>query len=387
MLKHALQNVKVIDLANYIAGTLCPALLADLGADVIKLEPPTGDPFRMLGGAFQDWNRGKSSIAVNLRTDEGKGILYRMVRDVDVVVENYRPGVAQKLGADYETLKKINPGIIYCSASGYGQTGPYMKKPGFDPLLQARSGAMAHQGSPGNAPVFLVLAISDYGAALLAAYGVALALYVRARTGKGQRIETSLLRACMSAQSGRFIIPHGMADGVRPVDRFGEGPTYRLYPTSDGWIFLGARGDEDWARLTRALGRDDLARDPRYADEAGRTGATAQLSAILGEVLATDSSARWLERLESEGVPCTSVNQFADLHDHPQVLRNGLVAEHDSPDVGPIKQRGVPVILSRTPGIAQRPAPALGQHTDEVLAELGYSQDEIHALRRDRVVN
>ena len=377
-----LEGIKVVDLSRLAPGPYGSMLLGDLGAEVIRVDPP--------GTEIREGNmlaRNKRSIVLNLKLPEAQSVLHRLCETADVLLESNRPGVSKRLGADYETLKKINPGIIYCSASGYGQTGPYWKKPGFDPLLQARSGAMAHQGGPGNPPVFLVLAISDYGAALLAAYGVALALYARARTGNGQRIETSLLRACMSTQSGRFIIPHAMADGVRPVDRFGEGPTYRLYPTSDGWIFLGARGDEDWARLTRALGRDDLARDPGYASEAGRIGATAQLSAILGEVLTTDSSARWLERLESEGVPCSSVNQFADLHDHPQVLRNGLVAEHNSPDVGPIKQRGVPVILSRTPGIAQCPAPALGQHTDEILAELGYSQDEAHALRRDRIVN
>lgn len=385
-MKYALEKVKVVDLASYIAGAYCSGLLADLGADVIKLEAPAGDPFRGLGGGFQVWNRGKRSICVDLRTDEGKDILHQLVRPADVLVENYRPGVVGRLGADYHTLRRINPEIIYCSVSGYGQTGPYVKKPGFDPLLQARSGAMSHQGGQGKPPVFLVLAISDYGAAILGAYGVAMALFARARTGKGTRVETSLLNAAMGTQSGRFILSPNMSNGAAPEDAFGPGPTYRIYPTTDGWIFLGVKKDEEWSRLVRVLGRQDLDEDSRFDIEAKRVQASTELTSILAEAFATESSARWLERLEAAGVPCSPVNYFADLFDHPQVRRNGLVVEHDSPDAGPVRQLGVPVMLSKTPGIARGPAPALGQHTDKVLADLGYSPDDIQELRRKRVV-
>lgn len=387
MLKHALENVKVIDLSSYIAGSFCPALLADLGADVIKLESPMGDPFRSNGGPFQVWNRGKRGLVVNLRKVEGQQILYKLVKDADVVVENYRPGVAAKLGAGYETLKKINPTVIYCSISGYGQTGPYSKKPGFDPLLQARSGAMTYQGGPGNPPVFLAVAISDYAGAMLGAWGISMALFTRARTGQGQWVQTSLVNATMAIQSGRFIIPSGETNGNDPGHPQGPTPTYRAYKTTDGWFFVGAITDEHWRSLANALGSDDLSQDNRFDTKEKRLKADPELHTILAEIFAGNSSDHWLRLLEAEDVPCSKVNYFNDdLMYHPQVLHNELVVEHHSKDIGDFKQIGVPVKLSKTPGIAQRAAPGHGEHSDEILLGAGYSSEEIKTFREAKVI-
>ena len=379
MLKHPFSNVKVVDLANYIAGALCPGLLADFGAEVIKVEALTGDPFRGLGPVFQDWNRGKRSICIDLKTEVGRGVLYRLVEDADVVVENYRPGVAKRLGADYETLSKINPSLVYCSVSAYGQEGPYRSKPGFDPLLQARSGAMDYQGGATRPPVFLVLAISDYAAACLGAYGVALGLLARARTGRGRKVETSLLRACMATQSGRFVVVRRGENGAREADFVGESPGYRIYQTSDGWIFVGVRSGEEWSRLGRAVGRDLAAvRNGDSSEDA--------LSESLGSAFGSASTAEWLSRLEKEQVPCSPIQQVTDLYDDPQMKRNGLSVDYDSPDLGPITLRGAPAMFSKTLGISEKAAPSLGQHTDEVLAGFGYSEHDIQGLRTSKVV-
>ena len=245
----------MVDLAAYIAGSYCSSLLADMGARVVKVESPAGDGFRAMGGAFQGWNRGKRAMVLNLLTDEGRDILYRMVGEADVVMENYRPGVAKKLGADYESLKAVNPSIIYCTVTGYGMTGPYIEKPAFDPLLQAESGAMAAQGGEGNPPVYLRIAMTDYAASILAAYGVAAALFHRARTGQGQRLETSLLNAAIAVQAGEFLSYPGKEPSPR-VDSLGLSSTYRLYQAEDGWFFLSCSDDESWRKVCEVLGTE-----------------------------------------------------------------------------------------------------------------------------------
>ena len=379
MLTSPFSNIKVVDLSSYIAGALCPGLLADFGAQVTKVESLAGDPFRSLGPTFQDWNRGKRSICVDLKTEEGRGVLYRLVEDADVVVENYRPGVSRRLGADYETLSRINPRLVYCSVSAYGQEGPYRSKPGFDPLFQARSGAMAYQGGVDRPPVFLVLAISDYGAACLGAYGVSLGLLARARTGKGRKVETSLLRACMATQSGRFVVVRNGPDGEREADYVGEGPGYRLHKTSDGWLFLGVRTKDEWVSLNKALGGNRL-------PDANGTASDEALAQSLMRIFATAPAAKWIARLQKDRVPCAPVQQVTDLYDDPQMKRNGMSVDYDSADLGPITLRGTPAIFSRTPGVSEAAAPSLGQHTDEILNEIGYSGSEIQGLRGSRIV-
>ena len=377
MVQPAFEGVKVLDLTSYIAGSFAATWLADLGADVVKIESPTGDPFRVTRG-FLAWNRNKRSIVLDLKHPDGLAAFYRMVRQADVVMENYRPGVADRLGVGYEKLRELNPRLIYCSVSGYGQTGPYTQKPAFDPLLQAIGGGMAGQGGPGNPPVFLRIAVSDYYAAALAAYGLAAALYVRERTGLGQRVETSLLNAVIAIQAWPFV---RLEDDPEPF-RLGSGLVpYQLFQTSDGWIFIACGNDGFWRNLCRALDIEAFAEDPRFATQPARYRNREELLGILQEILLTRTTAEWLEVLEAHDVPAAPVRTIEALFDDPQVKHNEMVVELRHPKLGRIRQMGIPVRLSVTPGRLVRPAPMLGQHTEEVLREYGFSPEEVAELK------
>ena len=383
MLKHAFEGIKVVDLAAYIAGAYCSALLTDMGAEVVKVESPTGDGFRALGGGFQGWNRGKRGMVVDLTKPEGREILHTMVKDADVVMENYRPGVSERLGANYETLAEINPGIIYCSITGYGSSGPFSERPAFDPLMQAQSGAMAAQGGDGKPPVFLHVAISDYAAAMLGAYGIAMALFHRLRTGQGQRLETCLLNAAIAVQAEEFFSYQGKPT-VHRVDSFGIDSTYRMYKAQDGWLFLSCDDDASWSKLCNVLDLNDLLSSSSLKQQ--RMKRDQELGKALEEIFSRAPLAEWLIKLEEAGVRCAPVTRSQDMHGEPQAVHNGLTVAADSPDLGLIKQLGLPIRLSRTPGKVWGPAPALGQHTDEVLLELGKTRDEIASLRARKVV-
>jgi crotonobetainyl-CoA:carnitine CoA-transferase CaiB-like acyl-CoA transferase len=382
----ALEGVRVVDLTNYIAGSLCPMFLADYGAQVTKVEPLEGDTFRMFGLGFMGWNRGKRSIALDLGQEEGRRLLRELVGRADVVVENFRPGVAQRLGADYEALVQVNPRIIYCSIAGHGESGPHAARPAFDPLLQARSGAMAAQGGRGQPPVFLDVAITDYSAALLGTYGIAAALYERERSGEGQRVATSLTAATIAGQSGSFIFFDGKPEEPEGgPDFLGPSAVYRCYQAADGWFFLACRSEEQWQALTYAVGRPELNQHNSW-QTAAATSAQGLLGGMLEGIFRADTVERWLARLDGAGVPCAPILGPLDLLTDEHLVANELITEHKHPQWGLIRQTGVLVKLSRTPGRLQGPAPNLGQHTDEVLAELGYDQEEIARLREGRVV-
>jgi formyl-CoA transferase len=385
-MKYAFEGIRVIELGGYIVGSYCGSLLADMGADVIKFEPLGGDGLRGLLGAFQGWNRGTRGIAVDLYTEEGKAILHQLALKSDVLVQNLRQGVAERWGADYATLSKINPGMIYCAMPGYGQSGPDIDKPAFDPLLQALSGAMTAQGGTGNAPVYYRSAICDYAGAMLGAYGVALALYHRAKTGKGQYLHGALLNAAIAVQSGEFIAYFGRHSDDPRMDFWGTSATYRLYKTGDGWIFLGCNDESLWPAICQAIGRVELLSDPRFDSSAKRQENALQLAQIFDSIFAEGSSQHWLDRLEESGIPCAPVNYSRELFDHPHMHQNDLIVEHESADVGKVKQMGLLVKLSKTPGKLWRGAPGLGQHTGEILTELGYSQEDVQGLRAKRVI-
>ncbi len=383
---YALEGVRVVDLTNYIAGSLCPMFLADYGADVVKVESLEGDSFRTFGLGFLGWNRGKRSIALDLKREEGRRILWELAARADVVVENFRPGVARRLGVDYETLAALNPRLIYCTIAGFGVDGPYADKPAFDPLFQARSGAMAVQGGEGQPPVFLSVAITDYSAALLATYGIAGALFERERSGQGQRVVTSLTNATIAGQSGSFVFYDGVpAEPQGGADFLGPSAVVRSYQASDGWLLLACRREEHWSALARVLGRPELAQ--RHSWE---TAAAAPADGPLGQMLASifrrDSLATWLARLDGAGVPCAPVPTLAQLLRDEHLEANALMADHHHPQWGPIRQTGLLVKLSRTPGCLQRRAPLLGEHTQEVLAELGHTEEEIERLRKNGIV-
>jgi len=386
MMKHAFYNVKIIELGGYIVAALCASFLADLGAEVIKVESLEGDGLRPQLGGFQGRNRGKRGIAIDLRTEEGRTILHQLAQQSDVLVHNLRVGVPERWGADYATLKQLNPQLIYCAMPGYGQSGPYIEKPAFDPLLQARSGAMAAQGGTGKPPVYYMVPLTDNAGAMLGAYGVALALYQRAKTGKGQYLYGSLLNAAIAVQSGEFIAYPGKPDEDPRMDEWGTDATYRIYKTEDGWLFLGCDEESSWPALCQTLGKKELINDPKFESSAKRQGNASELARILENIFIKGSSQRWLSLLEGAGVPCAPVDYSRELFSNPHVLENDLIAEHDSADLGKVKQMGMVVKLSKTSGKLWRAAPGLGQHTDEVLSELGYSSEQIQELREKRVI-
>lgn len=382
---YALQDIRVVELGGYIVGSYCATLLADMGADVIKVEALTGDGLRGQLGAFQGWNRGKRGMAVDLHTAEGKAILRKLVLRADVLVQNLRQGVAERWEADYPTVSKVNPRLVYLAMPGYGQEGPYVQRPAFDPLLQAMSGAMAAQGGPGNPPVYLRSAISDYSGAMLGAWGVAMALYTRAKTGKGQFVHSALLNAAIAIQAGEFLDYEGKPAEQR-LGSVGVSGTSRIFQSQDGWVYVNCDNQERWLKLCGVLHQPGLATQARFSNDAERGKNAAVLSAILEPLFVTSPTAHWLAALEAAGLPCSEVNRMRDLFTHPQLRENGLIAEHESADVGAVKQLGTVVNMSVTPGKLWRAAPALGQHNDEVLAEIGYSQDEVGALRAKGVI-
>ena len=359
-----LDGVRVVDLSYYIAGAHCPMLLADYGADVVKVESLEGDPFRTFGLGFLGWNRGKRGIAVDLRTDEGRDIVYHLVRDADVFVENFRTGVSHRLRVDYETLREINPRIVYCTVAGWGQTGPNAALPVFDPVFQASSGAIKAQGGDGD-PVFLAPAITDYGASHTAAYAIAAALYARERTGEGQRALVTLTGAVMAMQSGEFIFPAGGGEFGHAVnggeDFAGPSAAYRCYRCADGSLFLACTTEDHWQAMAKAIGRPELAYSGAWP-AAAQTNPKGGIAHAVQEMLAEDTVDSWLRRFASRGVPCAPIVPLRDVLDSPQVQANGWTADHDHPKWGTVRQTATLAHFSRTPAISQRTAPPRPAH-------------------------
>jgi crotonobetainyl-CoA:carnitine CoA-transferase CaiB-like acyl-CoA transferase len=374
-----LQGVRILDLSSFIAGPLGPAFLADLGADVVKIEAPEGDGLRANRG-FLAWNRGKRGLSLDLKRPEALEVLYRLVEGADVLIENMRPGVVERLGIDYETLRRRNPRLIYCSVTAFGSTGPDRHKPGFDPLLQARSGIERAQGGFQNPPVFLLTPITDNTCAMLNAVGIALALFERQRSGVGQRVQTSLLRAAAFLQADGLLDFEGR--GPRPANDLGQyGPSalYRLYECQDGWLFLAACDKPARQRLAALLGLD--IGPPDEDAEAGGAGDIALAAELAGRFaqLSVDS---WLQRLREAGIPAArAVEDYARTFANDPLLADaGLIISYSHPVYGQIRQPGVLARFGAVPASATRPASLIGQHSREVLSEAGYSSAEIHDL-------
>ncbi|MDO8670549.1 MAG: CoA transferase, partial [Dehalococcoidia bacterium] len=308
-------------------------------------------------------------------------VFLKLVKEADVVVENYRPGVADRLGIGYDVLKQVNPRLIYTALSAWGQTGPYSEKPGFDPLMQAIGGVMAGQGGSAASPVFSKVAVSDYAASFLGAYGTAVALFVREKTGIGQRVDSNLLNAVIAIQAGGFIRSDDASKLVtsKPVP-------YQLFRTADCWIFVACGNHTFWVNFCKALQIEAFIDDPRFVTVDARNDNKEELLGILQELLLTNSTDEWVRVLQEQDVPCAPVKELDQLFDDPQVIHNDMVVEYDHPVVGKMRQMGIPIKLSETPGRIFGPPPALDQHTIEVLTELGYSPENIEALRRKKVV-
>ena len=389
----AFEGLRVIDLAQVRSGPTCVKQFADFGADVIRIEPPPGSGRAELmtgprdGADMQNLHRNKRLLTLELKSAQGREVLHRLVQSADVVVENYRPDVKTRLGIDYETLAAINPRIILASISGFGQDGPYRERPGFDQILQGMSGLMSVTGRPGEGPMRTGAAIVDVATGLYAALGVMTALHERTRSGRGQWVQASLLQSgigLMDFQAARWLV-----DGVVPGQVGNDHPTSMptsAYPTSDGHMNVGAGGDSIWRRLCEAIGQPELAEDARFALDADRSKHRQALNAHLADVFRKRPTAEWLERLNAAGVPSGPIYSVDEVFADPQVVHGAMAATVPHPTRGDIRVVAPTTVLSRTPGRLDRALGPKGSDSDDVLAELGYGEAEIAALKAGGVV-
>ena len=372
----ALERLKVVDLSNHLSGPYCAMLLADHGADVIKVERPgSGDDARkmppFIGGEsapFMIWNRNKRSVVIDVKSEAGKAELMRLIDDADVLIENFRPGTLQRLGLGWPVLKARNPRLIYAAISGFGQTGPYRDRGGFDLVTQGMSGLMSVCGPKDGPPHRLPIAISDMAAGMHLAIGILLALEARHHTGVGQLVETSLLESALCF--GVYEAAHVAANGTTPP-RLGQAhrgtSPYQVFPTADGWITVGAAQDNFWISLCQTLGVPQLSKDPRFASNGDRVRNNDALVALLEEQFRAKPSAHWLAALARVGIPSGPVLEFDQAMADPHVVARGMAVDTEHPAAGRVRTLGIPVKLSDTPGGLRRPAPRLGEHTAEVL--------------------
>ncbi|MBO0710234.1 MAG: CoA transferase [Acetobacteraceae bacterium] len=374
----ALEGLLVLDLTSHLSGPYAAMMLADQGAEVVKVEPPQGDSMRGAppfvngeGAPFMTWNRNKRSIVLDLKQDADREALLALADRADILIENYRPGVMERLGIGWTVLHERNPRLIYAAISGFGRTGPYRERGGFDLMTQGMSGLMSICGPEDGPPHRLPIAISDVAAGMFLAFGMTAALEARHRTGRGQLVETSLLEAATAFAV--YEAAHYFALGTRPP-RIGQrhrgSSPYQVFATADGYITIGGAQQNFFEKLCALVGLPELAEDPRFRRNADRVAHNDELVASLQDRLDRRRSAEWLARLEEAGIPAGPVLNYDEVFTDPQILARQMIVETEHPSTGRFRSLGVPVKMSETPGEVRRPAPRLGEHTNEVLAEL-----------------
>ena len=391
----ALDKIKVVDLTRTLAGPFCTMLMGDMGAEVIKIEEPTGGdetrkwtPF--VNGEstqFLTFNRNKRSLSVNLKEPEGLKIVQDLAADADVLIESFRAGSLDRLGLGYEVIKKTNPGVVYCSISGYGRTGPMAEMPGYDLLIQAYSGLMSLTGDPDGSPLRIGFSLVDLFTGMMAYGTILTALRQRDQTGKGQWVESALLDGQVAALS--YHATGFMGTGVEPK-RMGSGhPSlvpYQSFSSSDGQFIIGCANQGLWERMCRAIGQDAMLDDPRYTTNTDRVEHRAECVGELSALFAQKTTAHWVDLIVEAGVPCGPINTVADVVSNPQVLARNMIAEVDHPNIPNLKFPGSPLKLTDSPATIRRVPPMLGQHNEEILEEAGYSPEKIADLKERGVL-
>ena len=392
----ALEGIKVLDFSRALAGPYCTMMLADMGAEVIKLEMPgKGDDSRSYGPPFVEGesayfmsvNRNKKSLTLNMKSEGSTEIIHRLIKQADVLVENFRPGVMERLGWGFQRVKEMNSKIIYCSISGFGQDGPYRMLPGFDQVMQGMGGIMSITGEPGGPPIKVGVAIADISGGMFAAYGILAALYNREKRGRGQMIDVSLLDsqvALLTYQAGAYFasgeIPQPVGSGHPLI------VPYQAFKAKDVYFNIAAGNDKLWKMLCKAIGLEKVMDDPKFATNAKRVENREEIVKIISDIIITKNGEEWLKILTDAGVPCGPIYTMDKIFTDPQVLHRQMLKELDHPKIGKVKVTGVPIKLSDTPGEVGTAPPILGQHTQEILTELGFSDQDIKKFRQEKVI-
>ena len=385
-----LADLKVVDASQILAGPYCTMLLADMGADVVKIEKPNGgDDTRRMGppfiegesAAFLAMNRNKRSVVLNLKSAEGLEAMKRLLSNADVFIENYRAGAMDRAGLGYDTLSELNPALIYCSISGFGRTGPYSQRAGFDLVAQGMSGLMSITGFPGSPPVKVGVPMADMNAGLYSTYGILTAYINRLKTGEGQYLEVSILEAAMAYtvwESSYYFATGDVPGPLGSAHRLSA--PYQAFRTSDGYINLAAPNQSNWERMCVATGRDDLLNDPDYADNAARLLNKAQLEAELESTFAQRTTEHWTQVLGDAGVPCGPIYDMSQVWNDDHIKQRDMRVDLEHPTAGTVGNIGLAAKLRGSPGSLRSAAPLLGQHTRQVLADAGYSEEQIDAM-------
>jgi len=399
-----LEGIRVLDLTRALAGPYCTMMLGDLGADVIKVERPgrgdesrgwgppfVGEPYGPYPGEsayFIAANRNKRSITINLKSTEGQAIVRQLAQASDALVENFRTGALDRMGLGYEDLRTLNPGLVYCSISGYGRTGPYAERPGYDFIIQAEGGLMGIIGPEEGPPYRVGVPIVDITSGMFAATAILAALRARDVTGEGQLVDISLLDAqvaLLANVASNYLV--GEAEPCRLGNAHPNIAPYEAFRARDRWFALAAANQRQWATLCEVIERPDLMDDPRFATNGTRVSNRPALAEVLGEVFAARDAEEWLAALRGAGLPCGPINAVPDVFEHPQAPARNLALETRHPTAGPVRLTGFPYKLSETPAEVRKPPPTLGQHTEEVLLELlGYSAEELTSLREQEAI-